>query len=1014
MNRFLIPGVLAGLVAITMAVRFIPEPASTEVVVIPNQKKKTKTLEERALFSRARLQYEYDMLKDPVTGKLPAHYRQVELAAARLIPERVRFDGEVLMQSTNTTNTTTNNTYLPAGPTNVGGRTRALAYDKRFGTTNSVILTGGVSGGIFRSTDGGANWSRVGPQDSVHNVTTIAQDPRTGQQDTWYVGGGEPIGASAEELGAMYLGFGIWKSTDNGATWTKHTQTIPGVVFNPDNCRSPFLLECFDHPFDMVHKILVHPVTGHVYVASHRRLIRSANGGTSWEIVFQTPNPSTKEVGQMDIVCTDAGKMYLALNGGNPDGGFRGIWTSNTGNSGSWTTRIAGGTVLGTDSVAGWRGNDYNGTPRRIMLALAPSSQNILYVTYENGLDHSATLPRPEVDLFKYDATAAPANAWTNLSANVPDWPGNNREGIDPFNTQFGYNLTLAVHPINPDIVFLGGVNLFRSTNGFANTSTTAWIGGYAKNMSAAVYGNSTPDITKWSHPDIHNLVFDPSNSNRAICANDGGLQVTQNITAGDPADAEPVAWTVMSNYQTLQYYRVTIDPEEGRLNFAGGSQDNGTRFRDNAGLLTSPTNNNQFRILGGDGGAAALAKLNGGNQDLFCSSQYGKIYRVELKPLPINSIVEITPNNATAIPGTTDLYGEFVTNFRLDQDNTEDLYYVNFNRLFRTKNASTVTRASWEDLDGVGDKIDPNGLTGGVEAIRAVELSRGQYFPSHVLYIGTTGGHVYRLNNPRNASLTAQPVDITPPGILEKGVIIDIASNPNNDEEIIIVASNYYANGIPIVNIWWTNNAKASSPAWRNAEGNLHALSIRSCAIVVKKDAGNNPVTEYYIGTSAGLYSASNIGALLQAGTPLAWAREGGDVLGYAVISSLAYRPQDNILLVGTHGNGMYYANVGTTDFRPNQNTGVNDPIRNDDNFIQSAVPTITNGTIEYRIGNMFNVRRLEVQVYSMNGHLVMSRETGYLSGSLNVQKLAKGPYILTITSNDYKHQFVQKFVKE
>lgn len=1010
MKRFLIPGVLAGLVAITAAVRFIPQPTTSEVITIDAPKKKSKTMAEKAMFSRARVMYEYNMLKDPVTGRLPVNYRNTELAAARLLPDRIPDAGS---------RTTTDNTYLPAGPTNVGGRTRALAYDVRFNnTSNRIILAGGVSGGIFRSTDGGANWTRVSPQDDVHNVTSIAQDPRPGQQDTWYAGGGEPIGSSAEELGALYLGFGIWKSTDNGATWSKLSQTIPGLG-QAANCPGLFLLECFDHPFDMVHKIAVNPANGHLYIASHRRLIRSINGGTTWQIVFETTSATTADLGQMDIAITNTGKIYVALNGGNPDGAARGIFWSNTGDGNSWT-RIAGGSTLGTDSVAAWRGNDYSGNSKRIILSLAPSNQNLLYVTYENGLDHGGSTPAPEADLYKYDDGP---KTWTNLSANVPNWPGGDREGIDPFNTQFGYNLTLAVHPTNPDIVFIGGVNLFRSTSGFSNSTSTSWIGGYVKptgaTFSAAVYGsqNAPNDILKWSHPDIHNIAFDPSNPNRAICANDGGMQLTQDITAGVPADVEPVAWTVLSNYQTLQYYRVSIDPEAGRLNFAGGSQDNGTRFRDGSGFLSAPTFNNQYRVLGGDGGAAMLAKENPSNntQHLFASSQYGSIYRVTLAPGSIGPFPEITPNSLTAIPGAPTLYGEFVTNFKIDQDNTEDLYYVNFNRLFRTKNASTVTRATWQELDGVGDVVDPNGISDNVIlTIRALEFSRGEYFPSHVLYMGTTGGRVYRLNNPRNASLNALPVDITPPQLRDKGVIVDIASNPNNDEEIIVVASNYTFNGTPITNIWWTNNAKATTPTWRNAEGNLGSPSIRSCAIVVKKDAGNNPVTEYYIGTSIGLYSAGNIGPVLQGGGAVTWAREGGNVLNYAVVTSLAYRPQDNILLVGTHGNGMYYANVGTTDFRPNQNTAIDEPVRNNDNFIQSANPTLVNGNIEYRIGNMFSVRKLVVQVFGMNGQLMMRKETGYVSGSLDVRKLAKGAYVLTITSNDYKQQFVQKFVKE
>lgn len=1016
MRKLLVPGVLAALVAFTVGLKYISRLESAEFVENEQYKEEENEQEERemrAMFVLARIKYEYDMLKDPVTGRLPENYRENELFEARRLPVRGYDSRDVLMQTTNSTNTTVNNTYTPAGPTNAGGRTRGVAYDKRFnGTTNRVIIAGGVSGGIFRSTDGGGTWTRVSPEGDVHNVTTVAQDPRPGQENTWYAGGGEAIGASAEELGALYLGFGVWKSVDNGATWTKLSQTIPGINPSPDCFNGSFTLECFDHPFDMIHKIIVNPANGDVLVASHRRLIRSQDGGNTWAIVFNTTNATTADLGQMDIVATPSGdRLYLGLNGGNPDGALRGVWWSATGNTNSWT-RIAGGTILGTDSVVDWRGNDYTNNSRRIILAVAPSSPNLLYVTYENGLSQSGSNPKSEADLFKYDASGA--GTWTNLSTNVPDYPGQ-VEGIDPFNTQFGYNLTLAVHPTNPNTVFLGGVNLFRSTSGFTNTTATAWIGGYSKVMDISVYGSKgfPQDITKWSHPDIHNLVFDPSNNSRAICANDGGLQITQDILAGTPAQDEPVTWTMISNYQTLQYYKVGIDPTEGRMNFVGGAQDNGTRYRDGFGFLTTtPAGDAQYRVLGGDGGTAALAKLNtaSNNQILFASSQYGDIWRFTLSPGNIGGGNRIKPTGLTGIPGSSGLFGEFVTNFKLDPDNTDDLYYVNFNRLFRTTSAGSVTSSSWDELTGVGTTVDANGLSDNIIlTIRAVELSRGPYASSHVMYIGTTGGRVYRLNNPRNAALTTNPVDITPAGLRDKGVIVDIASNPNNDEEIMVVASNYTANNQPIANIFWTNNAKSASPTWRNIEGNLSSPSIRSCAIVVKKDAGNNSVTEYYVGTSVGLYSATGVSS----GT-VTWAREGGNVLNFAVVTSLSYRPQDNTLLVGTHGNGMYYANLGTPDFRPNQNTGINDPIRNDANFIRQAYPTVAKGTIEYFIGNMFTVRGLVIQVHSVTGQQVLRKETGYQSGTIDVQKLAKGAYILTITSNDFKQQFVQKFVKE
>jgi hypothetical protein len=196
----------------------------------------------------------------------------------------------------------------------------------------------------------------------------------------------------------------------------------------------------------------VNPANGHVYVAGHRRLIRSTDGGNNWEIAFNTVTGATSANGQMDVACTNTGKLYLALNGGSPDLNLRGVWTSDSGNPGAWT-RIAGGQVLNVDSVAGWRGNDYVAPlSKRILLALAPSSQNILYVLYENGLSQAGSAPQPEVDMFRYNAST---NAWTNLSANMPDFPGGDREGVDPIAVQGGYDMMIYVKPDDPNTMVI-------------------------------------------------------------------------------------------------------------------------------------------------------------------------------------------------------------------------------------------------------------------------------------------------------------------------------------------------------------------------------------------------------------------------------------------------------------------------------------------------------------------------------------------------------------------------------
>ncbi len=924
---------------------------------------------EKEEFVKNRLQYEFDILKAPSTGEIPKSIFQKELAFAKSLPVKdARGSGLFTPQNLNA--------YNLAGPDNIGGRTRAFAIDKRYGVGgNKIILSGSVSGGIYRSANGGLTWNKVTPQNEVHNVTSIAQDTRPGFQDTWYAGGGEAIGNSAADIGAFYFGFGILKSVDNGLTWTQLTLTVTN---SDGTLLAPGTLENFDNAFDIVHKIIVSPSNGNVFIAGHRRLVRSTDGGSSFRVVFGSTIPATSDEGQMDIITNDAGKLFLAVNGGNPDGNLRGIWTSSSGDFNTWT-RIAGGKTLGVDSLPGWRANSYDTAgPKRILLALAPSQQNLLFAFYQNGLgQENSKGANPEADLFKINLTA---NTSTNLSGNMPDFPGQ-LDGIDPIALQGGYDMAIAIKPDDPNVIFVGGTNLYRSTDGFTSKTKTEWIGGYRKQNPI------TPEAYPNSHADLHGLFFDPTNSNTAFAINDGGIQKTDSILANQSTD--PVPWTMVSKYQTLQYNFVAIDPTAGQNNFFGGAQDNGCYFR--ADGNTAP--NDQFKISGGDGASVSIASVTAADFTVYYSAQFGSLTRDIT-----NNFTTITPTGLTANPDGG--FGDFVTYFKSDFDNPQDLYYANFNRLFRTTKASVVTTSGWDELKGVATAVNASKPAGTDVSIRALELSRGPYLADHVLYIGTSDGHVYRLNDPRNASLSGAPLDITPPGLV--GNISDIAVNPNDDDEVLVTVSNYLT-----TNIWYSKNAKSTLPSWKNAEGNLTMPSVRSCMIVVKKDASGNPATEYYVGTSVGLYSTTDINA-----ASVTWEREGDNILGLALITTLDYRPQDNTLLVGTHGNGMFYANTGTANYNPNAGAG-GGPNIPPDTFIQNLFPTFTNNNLQYVTGNVLGVNSIQTRIYNMAGQIVYLNNTAYTDGAINVKKLSAGEYILKIESDNGRYKFIKRFIK-
>ena len=146
----------------------------------------------------------------------------------------------------------------------------------------------------------------------------------------------------------------------------------------------------------------------------------------------------------------------------------------------------------------------------------------------------------------------------------------------------------------------------------------------------------------------------------------------------------------------------------------------------------------------------------------------------------------------------------------------------------------------------------------------------------------------------------------------------------------------------------------------------------------------------------------------LIGGGSPT-WQREGSSTLNFAVVNSLAYRPDDNVLLIGTHGNGLYYTFLGTS----NLVTGINNPVINDKDFITKVYPTISESMVQYRIGNKPDVKKISVQLFNMQGQELYRLETGYQSGSFNINRYAKGAYILSIYSDNKKYRHVQKIIR-
>jgi len=845
---------------------------TTQTILLETKiKSKKKTESERQLYSEQRLLHELNMQKNPLTGVIPIEEKQQELENTLLIKQESQLRRR-----------TTPSTYTSRGPSNLGGRTRAFAVDLS-DNTSQTMLSGGVSSGLFRTTNGGDNWTKVSANDEIHNVTALAQDPRVGHQNKWYYATGEWRGNSAS-LGSAYRGRGVWSSIDSGLTWTQ----IPAT---------DSVFENYDNDFDYISALEVHPITGHLFIATNalnRNIYRY--DGTSFNKEF-----NVNFSGWTDVVIASNGRVFASLEGD-------GVWTSPTGN-GSWTQISVNGAPTNWASTG------------RIVLGEAPSNTDIIYALYVNG--NSGGI---EADLWKYDLST---DTWTDYSSKLPDEAGGDLAGNDPFAVQGGYDLVVSVKADDENFVVIGGTNVYKIED-IATDATFVRIGGYASNTTYATYSVGGVD----HHSDIHVLEFDPFNAATLFSGTDGGVHKTLDITAAN------IAWASLNNdYVTYQFYHVALDPSTGSNFVFGGAQDNGTTYGGtDAGLIDNTT---MMSFFGGDGVAVGIGTFNSRLQ-LYFGTQRGNIhayddgYRADIKP-------DGSPSAPDAL---------FITYFYLDPDNNEHLYYAGLQTLYKTATATTVLADTWDNAGTLSTN----------ENLRTFATTRGTYdAASSYMLLGGESGGIFRFDDPVNTANLSDAVNITPAAATTspRTVVSGLAIHPTNKDIVLAVYANYGINSI-----FLTTNATADNPAWTLVEQNLSAHSIRSAAVTTVGDE-----IIYFVGTARGLYSNSD---------PVNddWVLEGPDTIGLAVVSSLVYRPSDNKLLVGTHGNGMFDTTVQST-------LATKDFSKSTDVFLY---PNPTQEVLNFRSTTLDFSATVSYEIYNLTGKRM-------LNGTLNHQKVDVRP---------------------
>lgn len=798
--------------------------------------------------NEGRQEYYFKMLRDPATNRIPANARARELAYAKKLLENEHIRNQ---KFSNPTVASVSNSFdwSQAGPYNVGGRTRALAIDV---ANSNHIIAGGVSGGIWESKDNGKTWSLRNLPSQNLSVSYVVQDPRAGHTSTWYYSSGEFIGNTASGMGnsAPYRGTGIYKSTNNGDSWTilSSTQASNYTTYN--------------NPYQYVSKIVVSPTTGSIFIASYNfGILKSTDGGASFNQILGKVN---------DHVWTG-----LAINK-NGD-----VLASLSAQGFNKPASTKSGFYYSTDDGSTWKNFTPAGFPsyyERTVMAFAPSKPSVAYALTYNG---TTTSDQSKVSFYQFTFKGDSLYSAADRSSNIPNYGGK----VGQFNVQNNYNMLVSVKPDDYQFVLIGATNLFRSGNGFATSPTQdfGWVGGYSTANNIHMYPGQ--------HPDQHMAVFDPQNPTHVWTGHDGGLSYTTDITATSTS-GNPVVWTDMNHgYLVSQFYTIALNKTANDDRVLGGAQDNGSPFFKLTGTLSSNVSQD---VSSGDGGYAYLGSTYG-----YTETQNGTVTRHGYSSS--GSITQFTPvQDVTPANAGNQL---FVTPYAIDPGSENVMYYLAGDSLWRnTKVDGSSPGSNWKLLSNIKG---PSGYQ-----FTSLKVSHS---PAHILYLGasntqsgstTNQPYVYRVNNSDTATTALNRSSSNFP---KGGYISDIAVNPNNANDILVIFSNY---NVPSI-----FHSSDGGQTYASVGGNLDNLSsvgstsfgpsVRTATILPTNSAG----TFYLVGTSTGLYITQSLN-----GSSTQWSKQANSLIGNAVVERLTSRTSDNRIGVASHGRGIFIGKPSST----------------------------------------------------------------------------------------------------
>jgi subtilisin-like proprotein convertase family protein len=474
----------------------------------------------------------------------------------------------------------------------------------------------------------------------------------------------------------------------------------------------------------------------------------------------------------------------------------------------------------------------------RVELAVSKTNANKIY-----ALTEGTTSEGPHI--------YATTNAFTNITELAkPNDADNGIPANDFTRGQAFYDLVIEVDPANDDIVYVGGIDLFRTSQGINTNLVSEWdqISKWSNNANLNTLSCS------YVHADQHAFIFRPGNSNQAVIGCDGGIFYASNLSTA-VSNSNAIS-SRNKDYNVTQFYYGGYGQSISNELILAGAQDNGTPFINGA----SAGANSSISVSGGDGAYSTIDK--DGNY-MIASYVYGNHYYYSL-PYPGTSYT--IDNN--------DDEGDFINQAGLDHN--LNIMYSN-----GTNGSFAINRYILGSSNATKSKLTNALLNAAPTAFKVSPFTT----TNSILLVGIENGKLLKLSN-ANATNTSviKWEEITGSAFVGSISAVEFGETEN---DIFVTFHNY-----GLSSIWYSSNGGAS---WVNKEGNLPDMPVKS---ILQNPLARN---EVIVGTELGIWVSKNFNEA----SPT-WTSSYNGMRDVKVVD-LDLRTDDYSILATTFGRGVF-----------------------------------------------------------------------------------------------------------